>query len=169
MPRSLPCDAISHHGNLAYRKALGGFLRRHCRTARPRENASHSGTGSPLGAPRHRGGSCLKLGAQWCHRASVNFSRSLRIRRAAWPDLLGTRTGVSSTSSHSPSFPLRVVPIGIANAVLDHRGAVHRRSSAASTGAAPPCVRVGRRSITCSVGWGIDGRDMISTLPFVLA
>ena len=142
---------------------------RHCRTARPRENAGHSGTGSPLGAPRYREGSCLKLGAQWCHRAGVNSSPSLRIHRAAWPDLLGTRIGVSSTSSHSPSFPLRVVPIGIANAVLDHQGAVHRRSSAASTGVAPPCAGVGRRSVTCSVGWGIDGRDMISTLPFVLA
>ena len=142
---------------------------RHCRTARLRENAGHSDTGSPLGALRYREGSCLKLGAQWCHRAGVNSSPSLRIRRAAWPDLLGTRIGVSGTSSHSPSFPLRLVPTGIANAVLDHQGAVRRRSSAASKGAAPPCAGVGRRSVTCSVGWGIDGRDMISTLPFVLA
>jgi hypothetical protein len=34
---------------------------RHCRTARPRENAGHSDTGSPLGAPRYRGGSTAEI------------------------------------------------------------------------------------------------------------
>jgi hypothetical protein len=143
-----PCDSPCR----AYRDPFfpkatqRSVLHRHCRTARPRENAGHFGTGSSLGAPRYRGGSCLKLGAHWCHRAGVNSPASPRIRRAAWPDLLGTGIGVSGTSSHSPSFPLLLAPTGIANAVRDHLGAVRRRCSTA--GEASPaawCARDRRR------------------------
>jgi hypothetical protein len=91
---SLHRVAISHHRNLADRKALGG--RRIFAPPLPCDsasrNASHPSTGSPLGAPRHYGGSCLKLGCIGVTRpASIPHRRCWSAERrdpiSSTPDL----------------------------------------------------------------------------------